>query len=882
LKLPEGGIFGWKGVITKFGELFDGLNVAGFVVRNKLDLTKGVKETVKVLSDEELKISDYVSDVIDQLELRIDLEAVDTISALTSNISLDGIKNVETPKFEIDKNKDFQKIFIQKSLAGITEEEIENYDMMSLLISLIPFNLLLVILFVICLLYFLIMCCTCCCCRAKDSEPPSVCQTIIFFAGVICIFCVGLFAFLIIPQVNDIINVVRNIDSIVPALGKEIDTSIDGIEAVVGELLEDVPDFSYSIPGKVLSAFDKLVDEVNGLIKDVKNDVVGPNGFFSHFESGSEFNSTLKEINVLMKDLPEEYQVSEIDAYSEIEGFKDTITQKLDESTEILEGKGIREKISNLTKEIDNLKINETADTKELFKDAKETTEDLKNYSLLDEMFADDKELRDLVDTVIETVDKYWWLVDLLIVLIGLFFFSLITCWTFTFYNKCCCCSCCCSNCSCCFPCCQLIFILVFGIVTTVLMFVFIIVGSESFKAMDVAIEEVINYIQPERTIEVPKFGLDVNQNNSLYEMKIPQLKFQFSKNIAIINEFLTEDKNTGFAKLFNIADFFKLNTIADAIQGWNTTIAAVIRSYVSDLVGSYSGDYTYFISEANNISDFQYSIDINEYTQPAKDKLDECTANSLLDDETKVKCQNLQTKIKELEDIFNGEINDAFIETKENINIHLINKIDSDGFPQLYDKVLADLFNSIFTFILGKVSTGIKILPQLLDSFHIHLLRGPLALIYNIIIYDLCSFVTYASLTLHLSLLGYFLVCLALKMRSPHLLKEKKNAADDDSELDNLDDDDMISRRKRVKKETKTSRKQSYFSDVTDSESSKIKSKAKTNLKSEKKPATTKDESDSYTESYDEKPNRSTSRKNSRVQNDINGNSPSFWLDFA
>ena len=898
----SGGIFGWNSITSKIAGLFDGMQISSYKILSKVDLNKGAEETAKSISDDDLLITDYIKKVIDTANLSFE---VDEDYNLHNYANMDGVKDVKLATFNYGTDtKTYAKTFIKNSLESATEEDVKSDDYLySLGIGIGFTSVLLIIFFIIDFFVFLVLCCTCCCGKPKDRASPTCCQTVFFVLGVICIFCVALFAFLCIPASNDIKDFIVNVNEYVPAIARNANESVNSMEDVIGDLIDDIPSYAYNISNKVDIALEVTSNEIKSYTAAASDDI---SDFFANaFGDESSFTQKINEINDLIEQLNQkgEMTIDKVDVAGNINSFEQTLLDTVDDAEGIIDDlvDSAHDSLSEINDKLDDMNINKTLDKKRYFDKLREYVDEYVDFNLTDEIFKNDQDTKDLVNDVIDYLNQYWWGVNILFALIGLFFISIILCWTFTFINKCCCCRCCCTRCFVCFPCCQILFILVFGILSTALLFVFVTLGSDLFDAGDTFITKAADYVQPNRAIEVPQFSAKLTAENETYAVTVPDLKFQFDDKITKFSDFF-DSSNVGLSTFFDLKEFFNIDTIVNTVNTMGANLTDIIKDTASSIAGTKVDEHLTKFTQFTNISEIDGAFNINDRTQDASEKAKDCMDNTDLSADTREICRKIyEEKIPELKEIYNGDVNDELNKAVDNIKQHLVYRINSTGFPTFYDITLKPTIDDVVEYIFGKAGKLINLIPDIIDSFKIDLVRGPIALVYNII-NDFATFAAYASLTLHLSLLGYFFAGIALKMRLPHLGDKNMKASaedddDDESEIETFDDDRRISERK-AEKEKKNSKKSnmksmrsamkhtSYSSESeSDSGSSSLRKRQskrqQANSKTPKAEMNSKSSSDEDSSFEKQESPKPVSRKNSRAPTASNQNGGSFWLDY-
>jgi len=411
------------------------------------------------------------------------------------------------------------------------------------------------------------------------------------------------------------------------------------------------------------------------------------------------------------------------------------------------------------------------------------------------------------------------------------------------------------------------------------------IVGSDSIKLVDKAIDTMADYIKPDRTITIPSIKLNLTSSVINKVVDTPKVTFDLNVLLPILQHMLDAKKGTGLDTVFKLSNFLSLDSLGASISKQKGSISDEIHKQIPDFLSDYTKDIDFGVideySDFDSIEDLNIDSETNDAKQKAQQCIDEhCPAEN--------EAQEIIQKIDRLQHIISDDLTANLTKIKNKIQINVVCKVNnSEGLTEVYNKTLRRTFQYTLDSIFQKAEDVSNLAHVVLDSFSIDLITNPCALIMNLFVYNFGIYCTYTSISLHCSLLAYFFVGLALKMRMKHLADTKnKSAEDDDSfsddvELDNFSDN-ITKKNSKTNKEVKHNKRT-----VSDSESSDYSESVKP-AKTNNRTKTKKDE-ESSNSSYGTSsssnsiaPKSKLSRKNSKTSNTNNQSSNNFWLDYA
>ena len=811
LKLGASGILGWSNLLQKLASQFNGMEIAGYKLVSEFDIPKYMRHAGEKLLREELPINGMIAEFVNGLPLEINVSDMDNIS-FSVNANFD--------KYSVDLYiEDAMKTFMEDFTQGQDVESSTFY--FGVLIGEAFACLILVILFVFCLLLFLYLCFSCCCSKKIDNEKPGIGLMIFFYIGVACIALVAIFALCVIPNLMNVKNTVVNLPEIISQIAIDGEDTFTRLENKLQGDLNQIIDYVFTLPDKLETMIEKMTNSINGYINKIGEFIIeSPDGqvpstsLFATFYDGGSINQTLERINQAIDDLPESsptavYQKPDkIYLYDDIEIARTMFRDLLEDIPDAFNStiSMFSDMIPNFKEMIDDGSINESLNLREAFASIHEWTAKYKDSDkVLEQIFG--KSTSEDVEKVFDYINQYFPLVIVLVCLVAAFYISIVVCFAFTFHNKCCCCKCCCSTCACCFPCCQLIFLLIIGAISTVFAIVYVLISANIQPGVDSLVDSVVNFID-QRTIILPSIKLTLYSNNERRQIQTTQLNMTFANPTTPLKYFLDAEKETGLSDVFGLKEFLQLDIISKDFTFWPEQLNPMLSDLLGDVVGPMVDDFSEFIVNADSLHNIEgvtipdYDTMINDAITQIDKAIEDLQPFTLLPNsnakEIIALLQDLRVIVIDLRDNQIPDLEQSFIDNKNYIVDELVNKLNSKGFGQFYNDSMHSTMADIFDFLCNEVSVIVNLIPDAINEIRVNLVRGPLGQFSNIIFVDLSSFAAYTTISVHISLLGYFIVCLAMRIRNKHLSDRDASNTDDSEENELEEMENAVHTRKR------------------------------------------------------------------------------------
>lgn len=492
---------------------------------------------------------------------------------------------------------------------GFTEEDLEETG--GYVFSSVVILTVILFFFVVSLLYMISGFCICCCCCPKNNTSPSVLSIVFFALGSVGMLFGGVLITVSLLSSKNVFNLIEDLPDSVHEISNDFYDTINDVEkAILNHMTPEVKRIDSSIDGLIdnvtiifqnirkyinesLDYLDNNDDAVFKTLDDLTNKI---NSFSTNVENAldssvcteTEKSDLTSKINPV-KDYSN--KISDAKKYKDnYITYKDKIEEYMDKPNEI--GNEIKSLISEYTDFLDDPNIKYKKDIKEI---ADKWAEDGQSYI----------DYHDKIDDF----SKYFKFFPVLCIPgVVCIIFSIV--YIAGFFTKCCC-----SRCIACYSffaqfTCNL-FVFIFGVVTTILCFYFVMISRCFVGTLDDSFNYLIDTVIPDRNFSVLDFNISSASQGLIVDDMI------YFDDIVISNEHFQVFDTLFKAKTTSSIDDALLLTkvipfesLANSLHSTVSNIRVQIPDELNDSIDNAKTQLNKLPDSFNNMTGIKNSID--------------------------------------------------------------------------------------------------------------------------------------------------------------------------------------------------------------------------------------------------------------------------------